>query len=74
MVFQILGRIPDDAAAVEDIVRSDRGAAEQVSMRAHPAVWAQGDVSFDHDVWSDLNGGIQFGSGINNRSRMNHWS
>jgi len=71
-VFQILGRVADDAAGMKHIVRPDRRSSRQVNVRPDLAVRAQLHPGVNHGIWPDADGRVQPGFGINDGGWMCH--
>src|ERR1017187_3963756 len=54
-VFQILGRVPDDATGVKMVVRANFRFAGQINVRPDDAIRAQFDAGINHGIRPDTN-------------------
>jgi hypothetical protein len=71
-VFEILGRVTDDAARMKLIVRADGRQASQIDMRSDDAMRADDYILVDHGVRSDCDSRIQLRSRMHNGTAVDH--
>ena len=71
-IFQILRRVPNHAARVKRIVRSNGCMSGQMRMRADPTVCADNHVLINQRIRLDAHGRIKLCLGMDDRCRVNH--
>ena len=71
-VFEILGRLTDDAAGEKLVMSANSGQPGKVNVRADSAMGPKLYTFIDYGIRSDLDCRIEPGFGMDNGGRMNH--
>jgi hypothetical protein len=71
-IFQILGRVANDAACVENISGADLGVTGQINVRSDFALGPDTYMGVNDGIRADVSGGIDLGPGINDSGGMDH--
>ena len=72
LVLEILRRISDDRAGMNDVVRAYLGVTGKMGMRTDPAVGTHAHIRINHRIRPHLHGFVQLGFRINHGRRVNH--
>ena len=73
-VSQILRGSPDNAPGEKPVVGPDGSRSGEVDMRLQDTPRTQSNAPIDHDEGTHLDVQAQLGIGMNDRTRMNHWT
>ena len=72
VIFQILRRIPDHCARVEDIIRADAREPRDIDLRTYPAVRAQLHPRINDGIGAHLDRRMHAGLRMDDGGGMNH--
>lgn len=72
-VFEVLGRVADDRAAMEPVIGANEGVAGDVDVRPHTAAGAQHHIGIDHGKRADDGPVTDLCSGVDTGKGMDLW-